>query len=392
MTDFEWILKPRSVDEFLSTSYNKRAVLLREPTRSFADLFGWEKLNAALNAAPAVHPTVRLTKHEKKVPVQDSIDIINQVRDGATLIFEHLDRYDAMVGRLADSVSADTCEDTRVNLYLSCPQHFGFLRHYDTQDVFVLQIEGVKRWRVWEPTVEAPLFFQKTHGLEPPSEDSKYLDVEVRPGDVLYIPRGHWHDALAQTEPTIHLTLSVFVRTGIDFFAWLINELREHPEFRRSLPFVPAVSGNRGAWATALADEAGRLGEVLAEHANDSRTALAFDQHRVATQRDRGPFRFPHHFGLGADEILAATCERSKRPCLITPSETEGGGVDLTVRGLVLHFPSGAEAFLSLVFSSSRFVGAALAASVECPEPLARSVLRTLVIEGLITVVGSDRM
>jgi ribosomal protein L16 Arg81 hydroxylase len=385
-SEFERLVSPQSLSGFIQDHYNQKAVLLRDPSRSFSSLFGWEQLNRVLNSAPSVHPTVRLTKDEKKIPIQDSIDIINQVRSGSTLIFEHLDRYDPRVGTLADAVSHEVCEDTRVNLYASCPGHRGFLCHYDTQDVFMLQIEGIKRWRVFSPTVEAPIFFQKMHGMEAPGVDDQYLDVQIAPGDVLYIPRGHWHDAFAESEPTMHLTLSIFVRTGIDFFAWLVNELREIPEFRRSLPFLPGVTGARDRWPRDTALHVQHLCDLLRSQIEDPAVVHAFDQHRVATQRDRAPFRFPHHFAIPSEGILDYEFERPLRPFLI--GWTDDGRVQLTVRGLVLCFPKPVESLIKLIFERTQFIASDLVRESTCEMDTARDVLRTLTQEGLIGVVA----
>ena len=38
-----------------------------------------------------------------------------------------------------------------MNAYLSPPSARGLELHFDFHDVFVLQLDGAKRWRVWEP-------------------------------------------------------------------------------------------------------------------------------------------------------------------------------------------------------------------------------------------------
>lgn len=58
----------------------------------------------------------------------------------------------------------------------------------------------------------------------------------MSPGDVLYIPRGHWHYAVALDQPSLHLTLGVHNKTGIDFIEWMVSELRKQAEWRQNLP------------------------------------------------------------------------------------------------------------------------------------------------------------
>ncbi|NEQ84623.1 MAG: cupin, partial [Moorea sp. SIO2I5] len=63
-----------------------------------------------------------------------------------------------------------------------------------------------------------------------------YLKCTLTPGDVLYIPRGHWHYAVALDQPSLHLTLGIHCQTGVDFLDWLVSELRENEAWRESLP------------------------------------------------------------------------------------------------------------------------------------------------------------
>ncbi len=64
----------------------------------------------------------------------------------------------------------------------------GFTTHYDTQDVFILQIGGRKHWRISQPTIALPHRTQACSpiGFAPPPPD---LELELEPGDLLYLPR-----------------------------------------------------------------------------------------------------------------------------------------------------------------------------------------------------------
>ena len=41
-------------------------------------------------------------------------------------------------------------------------------------------------------------------------------EILMRPGDLLYLPRGQFHDALASTDASIHVTLSCAEPNGLD--------------------------------------------------------------------------------------------------------------------------------------------------------------------------------
>jgi hypothetical protein len=101
--------------------------------------------------------------------------------------------------------------------------------------VFILQIEGSKQWYVFDDTIKYPLPGQKSTGFSAPTEQP-YLSCTLHPGDVLYIPRGHWHYAIACESPSLHLTVGIHPKTGIDLLEWLINDLQQQEEWRESLP------------------------------------------------------------------------------------------------------------------------------------------------------------
>ena len=54
-------------------------------------------------------------------------------------------------------------------------------------------------------------------------------------GDLLYIPRGCWHVAAPLAEPTLHLTVGVHNRTGIDLLKWVAEKMRAREVFRKDL-------------------------------------------------------------------------------------------------------------------------------------------------------------
>jgi hypothetical protein len=61
-------------------------------------------------------------------------------------------------------------------------------------------------------------------------------EVELAPGDVLFIPRGEPHCAAVSTGRSVHLTIGLFSLTGIDFLDHLRKEAAKDPLLRMDLP------------------------------------------------------------------------------------------------------------------------------------------------------------
>lgn len=55
-------------------------------------------------------------------------------------------------------------------------------------------------------------------------------------GDLLYMPRGWWHKAMPDEEPTLHITVGIYNSHGLDLMSYLTTQLRENISFRQDLP------------------------------------------------------------------------------------------------------------------------------------------------------------
>ncbi len=113
-------------------------------------------------------------------------------------------------------------------------------------DVFVLQIEGAKRWVIHEPVLPDPLRDRpwtdhRAAVADRAAHGTPHLDTMLRPGDVLYLPRGWLHSAQAQGQVSIHLTLGVHAWTRYALAEQLtraaLAALGDDPAMRRSLPW-----------------------------------------------------------------------------------------------------------------------------------------------------------
>jgi len=159
----------------------------------------------------------------------------DRLRQGATLIVNGVHHRVPTVAKLAADLRQEIGYQIHVNLYCSPAKQQGFDCHYDTHDVLILQIEGDKKWFVFHETLSYPTPEMKSSSQLPP-KDPPYLECILKAGDVLYIPRGHWHYAVACEDPSLHLTVGIECQTGLDWLGWLIHELQQNSHWRQSLP------------------------------------------------------------------------------------------------------------------------------------------------------------
>jgi hypothetical protein len=122
--------------------------------------------------------------------------------------------------------------NTQINAYLSFAKGGAFKPHWDIHDVLVVQVHGKKRWQVWNAEVPHPV--KLAHRFRPNAAPDQ--EVEMAPGDVLFIPRGEPHSAAVSTKHSVHLTIGLTSQTGLDFIDYLRRKAAEDPILRTDLP------------------------------------------------------------------------------------------------------------------------------------------------------------
>jgi len=170
--------------------------------------------------------------------------------DGATMVLQGLHRTWGPLVTFSQQLAAELGHPVQVNAYVTPAQSQGFSDHYDVHDVFVLQVQGEKRWMVRPPVHPSPLrdhaWTDRRADVERAARAEPMLDVVLRPGDVLYLPRGFLHAAKALGGVSTHLTVGIHTWTRYSLAEQLLAEalavVAEDPEVRASLPLGADVS------------------------------------------------------------------------------------------------------------------------------------------------------
>jgi ribosomal protein L16 Arg81 hydroxylase len=80
---------------------------------------------------------------------------------------------------------------------------------------------GRKRWRVYPPTFPLPIGLQVSDGRDGECAAEPVIDCVLTPGDLLYIPRGWWHEAIPFDEASLHLSVGTYGPTVHDYLMWV---------------------------------------------------------------------------------------------------------------------------------------------------------------------------
>lgn len=224
------------------------------------------------------------------VRVNDAIDPWGALRgfaSGSTLVVQALHRFVPSVQSFCYELEDFFGHPLQANAYLTPEGARGLGVHHDTHDVLVLQLFGTKHWRLYPQAVEDAVDgypASKRH----PELDTPDASLTLSPGDCLYVPRGLPHDAASTDGASLHLTLGIRSPTWLEVVERALENAREIPELRASLPL--AYASGAGADAEALAP---KLREAL------DRTAMwlsGLDEQALAASevaRRRKPKRSP---------------------------------------------------------------------------------------------------
>lgn len=158
--------------------------------------------------------------------------------DGCTIVLNNVQRRLPAVAALVRAFELGFGQPAGANAYLTPPGATGLAPHFDDHDVFVLQLEGTKRWRVHSPACDLPLRGRHFE-IDPATVGEPLGEWLLSPGSLLYLPRGFIHSAEARAEASLHLTfgLSCFRRLDVVQEAAALWAQVEH-DARRAAAFT----------------------------------------------------------------------------------------------------------------------------------------------------------
>jgi ribosomal protein L16 Arg81 hydroxylase len=188
----------------------------------------------------------------------DVARIYSLFAEGGTIVMSNLELQVDSLANLCRSLERETSARFQANIYLTPHNAQGFRRHYDAHDVFVVQLEGSKLWRVYDTPVQLPLpgepFDPRDFDIDPDAKPT--MEFELEAGDVFYLPRGIMHDAVSTKKASLHITVGTFGPSWVQLLLEAVAKVGvHHPEMRMSLPMGFAQPGYDRAKAKETFDQ-----------------------------------------------------------------------------------------------------------------------------------------
>jgi quercetin dioxygenase-like cupin family protein len=339
-------------EEFFRTYFNKKVLyrprgITGDPRQILSiadmdDIVRQEGMRSGLlrmlgNGVPAIGDqlTSQLEMRREGKTIEDAADpgkIYAHFRAGKTLIHGGLNLTRPNLRTLARSMTERFAAKSEIVAFLTPAGQSG-AAHSDPTDVYIIQLEGTKRWQIWPtPPGRRPGDDKDSFGSLP----DPVLDLPVQPGDVLYIPYGTPHRASAEASVSLHLTVVAGPRTWAHHLLSAVQDiLHNGPEF----------------WDTPYRDdtapeEMARKIEQLIGRLRTVDTAAALERARRDGRAFRGVQQAALFQEMAAADGIDADTKLLATDGAATFHEVADGTARVTILGNTLAMPQAAAAAL----------------------------------------------
>ena len=250
------ILAPMSEETFFSEYYDKKPLHIRGHADKFPNVMDFDILSRILglnavwsseslslmldnNQVPPAQYCDPGSRDGRAVQIPNAEKVSEFLKAGASLVAMDIDTLTPEISALADALEAGLSGKAQANLYFSSRRRQAFTSHFDTHDVFAVHTLGEKVWRIYQNKEPHPI--RHAAFLLPPEQavtrrGDVLMDVTMKPGDLLYIPRGQYHDALASDDFSMHIAMGVTGIIGYDFVSALLESAIHDERFRVNFP------------------------------------------------------------------------------------------------------------------------------------------------------------
>ncbi len=371
-----YLLGSERVADFLERVYEREALIVAHASpKRFEGLLSIDAIDALVTNIDLKEGQLDLADATRNMMRSDYVDsagyidrgaVADHYRGGATIILQQAHQYEPALARFCRALEGVFSAHVQTNIYLTPPNAQGFRTHYDNHDVFVLQVEGEKEWRLYDKPVDTPYRGERFEsGKHPVGELRQQFKLSA--GDCAYVPRGLMHDAVtAGDAASLHITVGLITRTWADLMLEAVSEVAlRTPEFRKSLPHDFASPGFDREAARAYLKQ---LGEIAARDiVLDPALELMIDSFiRSRAADNRGAV-------IHASRPIQPTERfkvRSHAPLRLAP---DGDGLALIAPGGEINFTAAARPALERVLSGAPFTIADL--STERPDTMIQRLL-----------------
>lgn len=250
---FKWFIHPISSTEFFDETFEKKTLFVkRDNPCYYKDLFSGKDFDRIMRE--------NLLEYTKNIDVVTYADgervtlnpegrayaptVWDFYQQGCSIRMRNPQAYSKKLWQMCSLLQEYFGSFVGVNMYLTPPGSQGFAPHFDDIEAFVLQLEGSKHWRVYSPRSQKETLPSYSSGNFTQDEIGIPIrEIEMKPGDLLYFPRGFIHQAKTPEEThSLHITVSTYQKNTwghlleLALPSALSKAIENELELRESLP------------------------------------------------------------------------------------------------------------------------------------------------------------
>ncbi|MGJ5632660.1 cupin domain-containing protein [Nostoc sp. CALU 1950] len=300
---------------------------------------------------------------------------------GNTIILNALQRRWKPIAELCTTLQSFFSCKVQANMYLTPKNAQGLKPHFDTHDVFILQVEGCKHWHIYGSPISLPLpNIQMQKEWQEDEIGQPLHKIYLHAGDFLYIPRGYIHKALTSESSSLHLTIGIHPFSWSNLIAQVLESVTQKDvRFRKSLPIGFAYNKNELFLEKQLAEMLQLF--VKKAYASDGIEKLAetlFQQYP--------PISHGHFTQLDSISEITLDTVLRKRQDIVCKIVNHFDRVSILFPGNQVHGPKYIESTLRFIANSQEsFSVKSIPSNLNDDSKLL--LVRSLVEEGLLTIV-----
>jgi len=388
MPSLDWLIHPVAKAVFFEQYWEKRPLVVqRNQPNYYSDLLSLDEIDRAITTLDRDGSQIILKDANRELTsddytIDEELDVARVFQlfgEGSTITLAFLEAVLPQLAGFCRGLEKEFTCPFQANIYLTPPGAQGAKAHYDTHDVFVLQVDGSKKWAIYGTPIELPLPGQD-FDAETAETGEVTQEFTLEAGDLAYLPRGIVHDARSTDALSLHVTAGVLRYTWTDLLLEFVASasLRD-AAFRKSLPPGFARGDfDRGSVRENLCALLKRAAEI-----GDSDAALEhFAEDFFAKCR---PLLRGQMAQLAALEKLTPKSTAGVRPEAIFRIIESGDSVRIDCYGRRITFPKTAAQAVQFALRHEKFVVRELPGALDDEGKL--TTVRRLVKEGLAVIL-----
>ena len=156
------------------------------------------------------------------------------INSGGSLILDPAQEQFPNLKDICDDLTLVTQEKVNAAVIITTGNGGAFPPHTDAMDLIIIQVEGSKQWKIYDPPISHPYVAKQKAKRQNFDEFLQYgsliFDEEIQRRDFLFVPAGYWHHCENRSDRSIHVALAIDPPTAFSVITELLKDyLREDP-------------------------------------------------------------------------------------------------------------------------------------------------------------------